>query len=202
MSQQEFVPREGGQARKESEGTYPSKQQAAYQSKKRSGDMPKNDHPSTFESFIPPYGYSAQDARARAQARGAAQQSYQTKQEQVRQRRGFSPDGDALENGYHPERQTHTRQVPPWARPQQNGKSVVGLFIGLALLIIFIKPIITLVGFLFAALAGIAFIALFIPLLIMLFLFLLFSIIGFTLFFLIRSQRTRFRRGPWITWMR
>lgn len=195
MSQQEFAPRE---QRQEGEaGAYT--QQSFYRSNKgKGGDLPKNDHPSTFEEFVPPYRYQAQDGPSRRATKA------DRRQQEQRTRRGLSPDGDALENGYHPERQAHVYQVPPWARPQHNNRGVLRWVIGIFILILLIKPILMLLGFLFVALAGITIIALIIPLLIFLFLFIMFFVLAIVIFFMFvrRSRNRTWRRGPWITWVK
>ncbi len=120
-----------------------------------SGNMPKNEHPSTFEATIPPHAYHAQEPRQ------------EPRQEQVRatsQRQYLSPDGDAFEQGYRPYQQP--AQVPPWARPQTNNRGmwrwfpiliigfmllpmllhlVAGLFVlAGAVILIFVAPVILL----------------------------------------------------------
>src|SRR5947207_6272259 len=95
--------------------------------KAKTSEMPKNDHPATFEQSIPPYAYPAQDGvNARAQRSEGEQQT--ASRQQARQSQSmhgnqrFSPDGDALEHGYRPYRQYNYnggRGVPLWARPQR-----------------------------------------------------------------------------------
>jgi hypothetical protein len=116
--------------------------------KAKASEMPKNDHPATFEQSIPPYAYPAQDgvnARLRQaqegeQQRASTQQARQTQSMYGNQR--FSPDGDAMEHGYRPYKQYNYgsgRGVPLWARPQRGiGNKPVRLLVlillGIALL--------------------------------------------------------------------
>jgi hypothetical protein len=84
-------------------------------------------------------GYVAQDAvpAEPPPAPVGAQAGLQT-QSQARQRRRFSPDGDAFEQGYRPYNMRRPGPfVPPWARPQRNNMSPMSkvmLFIVLGVL--------------------------------------------------------------------
>ncbi len=93
--------------------------------KAKTSEMPKNDHPATFEQSIPPYAYPAQDG-VNARAQWSEGEPQATNRQQARQtQRGnqrFSPDGDALEHGYRPYRQYNYNGghgVPLWARPRR-----------------------------------------------------------------------------------
>src|SRR2546430_5461123 len=74
--------------------------------KAKTSEMPKNDHPATFEQSIPPYAYPAQDGISaqehHKQRRTNEQYARPTRNMSGNQR--FSPDGDALEHGYRPYR--------------------------------------------------------------------------------------------------
>lgn len=122
----------------------------------RSSNMPKDEHPSTFEETIPPYSYRAQDrvTRNTPDPRSGAHFHETNVQERQARRRRFSPDGDALENGYQPYRQQQRvyNQVPPWARPQQHkNRHVLRWIVLLILAIVLIKPLLILIGGLFIA---------------------------------------------------
>ncbi len=151
MSQQQLVPEPQDGDSQGSEETYKRPYKAA-----RSSNMPKDEHPSTFEETIPPYSYRAQDrvTRNTPDPGSGAHLRETNAQERQSRRRRFSPDGDALENGYQPYRQQQRMygQVPSWARPQQHkNKHLLRWIITLALVIIFIKPLIILVGGIFFA---------------------------------------------------
>ncbi len=145
MSQQEFVPQSQGKSEQYLEEEEENYGQTYRVEKSKTSDMPKSEHPSTYEDSVPPYSYRAQDSVADTQSpiqreRPASRQ---------RQQQQFSPDGDAFESSYQPYRSQQQQQVPPWARPQRNNKPilrwVVLILLGLAL-IKFILPIIAFVG--------------------------------------------------------
>jgi hypothetical protein len=167
VSQQQLVPepQDGSNTNaQENEEIY----QRPYKSAHARNAMPKEEHPSTFEEIIPPYSYRAQDRVTRNtpdSASGAHFHETNARERQSRRRR-FSPDGDALENGYRPYQQQQYSQVPPWARPQQHSHFLRWLIlIGLA--IVLIKPLLVLIGALFfAGMAILAFIIL-IPLIVL-----------------------------------
>ena len=151
MSQQQLVPEPQDGDSQGSEEIYKRPYKAA-----RSSNMPKDEHPSTFEETIPPYSYRAQDrVTHNTPDPGSGAHLHETNaQERQSRRRRFSPDGDALESGYQPYRQQQRMygQVPSWARPQQHkNKHLLRWIITLALVIIFIKPLVILVGGLFFA---------------------------------------------------
>ncbi len=173
MSQQHLVPEpQDGSERPANAGDNEEIYQQLYKSaKSKSGDVPKDEHPSTFEASIPPYSYRAQDT---TYAHNSADPAYNahphemdTRARQYR-RRHFSPDGDALENGYRPyQRQERMQyQVPSWARPQQhNGPHVLRWLVLIVLGIVLIKPLLVIIGALF--LAGLLAFIILIPLIIL-----------------------------------
>jgi hypothetical protein len=154
VSQQQLVPEPQDGSSSNSQGNeeiYKRPYKSA-----RSGNMPKDEHPSTFEETIPPYSYRAQDRVAQNTPDPAnTAHFYETNaRERQSRRRRFSPDGDALENGYQPYRQQQRvhSQVPSWARPQQRRNArFLRWIIVLILAIIFIKPLVVLIGGLFLA---------------------------------------------------
>ncbi len=162
MSQQEFEPQ---QNERPSYNSHDSIQEGAAESEARpyywstkpnTGNMPKNEHPANFEDSIadiPSYSYHAQDRPTQ----GAYTANTTPPLQQQQRRKNFSPDGDAFEHGYKPYG-SYTRQVPPWARPQQGnkaGRTIILVVLGFML----IKPLIALFVTLFV-LAGVAFAAL------------------------------------------
>ncbi len=154
MSQQQLVPEPQDGSSSSSQGNeeiYKRPYKSA-----RSSNMPKDEHPSTFEETIPPYSYRAQDRVTQNTPEPANRAHFYETNASERQsrRRRFSPDGDALENGYQPYRQQQRMrsQVPSWARPQQHkNRHLLRWIILLVLVIVFIKPLIILIGGLFLA---------------------------------------------------
>lgn len=157
MSQQEFFP--PSSESKGSRNTQPFQWSVESTRPRRPSssaneDTPKSEHPSTFESEIPPYSYPAQDQppfnqpyqeslprRQQQQARGGA--SYQSPQSQQRQQHW---------------------EVPWWARPQPNAmQGIPGwvFVIGAILLLLpFIPAIFVLISILLTGLVVIALIPL------------------------------------------
>ncbi len=122
----------------------------------RGSAMPKEEHPSTFEETIPPYSYHAQDRVTQNPADPAHSAHFHETNARERQsrRRRFSPDGDALENGYQPyqQQQRMYSQVPPWARPQpQRNSHILRWLVLIVMAILLIKPLLALIGGLFLA---------------------------------------------------
>jgi hypothetical protein len=154
VSQQQLVPEPQDGSSSDSQGNeeiYKRPYKSA-----RSGNMPKDEHPSTFEETIPPHSYRAQDrvTHNTPDPRSGAHFHETNAHERQSRRRRFSPDGDALENGYQPYRQQQRvyTQVPPWARPQQHkNRHVLRWIVMLILAIILIKPLLILIGGLFLA---------------------------------------------------
>jgi hypothetical protein len=152
VSQQQLVPEPQDESTSASQGN-----EAIYQHlyKPRNSNMPKDEHPSTFEETIPPYSYRAQDRAAQNQTDPAHSAHFHETNARVRRarRQRFSPDGDALENGYRPyQQQQQYSQVPPWARPQpQRNSHILRWLIMIVLAIILIKPLLILIGSLFLA---------------------------------------------------
>lgn len=104
MSQQQFAP--GPQEPRSPFFAKPW--QMPRGSHKDKAAMPKNEHPATFEGTVPPYAYQAQDQPAREQ---------EARSRRAEQSRLWSPDGDALENGYRPYKQWRY-EGPGWMRRQ------------------------------------------------------------------------------------
>src|SRR5690242_4752664 len=101
--------------------------------KAKTGDVPKNEHPSTYEEAIPPYSYRAQETASstpRQENRGARANAGQHRSDTPR---------DAFERSYQPSTAYNMQwQVPWWARPQHNnGKGLrTAVFVVLGLLLI------------------------------------------------------------------
>lgn len=132
MSQQEMYPPSQSQEGASEVPAQPYYWSTAAKTHKTS-DMPKNEHPSTFEKSIPPYSYQAQETQQREQ-QPATHAAHASTPEQGQ--------GAAQKQGYRPFRTGQQWQhVPWWARPQHNSRSTFRwlIFIGLALL--FAKPL-------------------------------------------------------------
>lgn len=173
----------------------------------KTGDMPKNEHPSTFEDTIPPYSYPAQGMAAPHYIE-ADKQTGQTRQQHAK-RQQFSPDGDAFEYGYRPyQNQARynyaAQQVPPWARPQQHNGRGLRWLVFIILGIVFLQPVLWIVGHLLAVLGiliGVTIFALLLPIIFVL------MLAGFVAIFVFgalsvlgingRRRGWRYRRGPW-----
>lgn len=193
MSQQQLVPEpqdEGMNASQKNEAGY----QHLYKSRK--SDTPKDEHPSTFEETIPPYSYRAQDQINQNTADPAYSAHFHETNARIRQarRERFSPDGDALENGYRPDQRQQYFQVPPWARPQpQRNGHILRWLIILVMMIILIKPLLILLGGLFLAGLTLLGVIVLIPLIILG----LLIVVGFVLAILGLVLGHSVRRGMW-----
>lgn len=164
MNQQEMFSEEQDQQPLESE----IQAQSYYWStrpKARTGDAPKNEHPSTYEESIPPYSYRAQESV-----------SYPLDQEDSVYRanaRGHRSDsaGDAFGQSYRPyTAYTMQWQVPSWARPQHNNGNGLRTAVFVILGLLLFAPLLKLLFFLVAGigiLLGVAVLAIaFIPIII------------------------------------
>lgn len=226
MDQQAFVP--GSQ----SQGQQPSDEDEIYNATvaqpyywSTRPDAPKDepashyDEPMVQSNDQSDYqnGYIARDnggapaidipAQRSETSRAASQQS-QTTQSQSRfqsQSMGYSQDGDSFENQYRPNAASANHQqwgVPPWARPQVQRRSPARLFWLILLGLIFIGPLLHLLG---AVIIGIGalILALLLP-------FLLIALVGlpFAIFSMRRGRGpfrsrpgrgryTNYWRGPW-----
>lgn len=157
----------------------------------KTGDMPKNEHPSTFERSIPPYSYQAQEAQQREQEpetryahtdKLGQGRMAQSKQEGARRQRRFSPDGDAFEQGYRPfPTGQQWQQAPWWARPQRNNLGVFRWVILIGLAVLFAKPLLFILVLLLKGiglLLGLAAFAILLPIMIVLVLAGVFSVMA------------------------
>lgn len=213
MSQHMMFPEsEGQQPQPDAEHYKPYYWSSAPENGKsgKTGDMPKNEHPSTFEDTIPPYSYPAQGMAApQSQAyTEAGKQTGQTRQQHIK-RQQFSPDGDALEYGYRPYQHQAgynyaAQQVPPWARPQQHNGRGLRWLVFIILGIVFLPPVLWLVGHLLAVLGiliGVTIFALLIPIIFVLVLggFIAIFVFGALSMLGIGGRRRGwgYRRGPW-----
>lgn len=144
MNQQEFFSGEQDLSPQESE----IQAQPYYwptRPKAETGDMPKNEHPSTYEESVPPYSYRAQEGASYTSRR--ENPTYRTNARQ----HWSDSDGDAFERGYRPYTAYYMQwQVPSWARPQHNnGKGLrTAIFVVLGLMLI--VPLLKIAAFLLA----------------------------------------------------
>jgi hypothetical protein len=111
------------------------------------GGSYQDDHQSDYQ-----HGYAAQDSISssvggrftapRQRSNGGPSQS---------QRQRFSPDGDSFEHQYHPYTANNQQwSVPPWARPQQHKRSAAGWVWLVILGLVFIGPLLHILGALLA----------------------------------------------------
>lgn len=197
MSQQEMYPQSQGQEQAHDSDVEIQAQPYYWSTQpKTTGDMPKNEHPSTFEDSIPPYSYPAQDSVQQPytppsepyteqfgqklreeQPKSTGQQQGQAQKQQ------FSPDGDAFEYGYRPYRQPRSYQASPWARPQRSASNRKAfrwmILIGCAFF--FYKPILFILAHLLTGIGilfGLAAFAILLPIIIILVLLGVFSVMA------------------------
>jgi hypothetical protein len=192
---QEFFPQSRSSHKDESDELSESSIQrpTSWSNSSRTGDVTKNEHPSTFEEdAIPPYSYPAQDRR-----RPGGEQT-QSKQQttSTRSQQHFSPDGDALEHGYRP------YQVPFWTRPQPQRRRFALRSLLLIILLILLIKLIPILAALVLTLLGIGLFLIILPMLIVVGFVLVFG--GLVLFVLSRMGfpvwRNLFRRRRWSRW--
>lgn len=157
MSQQQLVP-EPPQDQDVSGQSY------RYKAARRSGNMPKEDHPATFEETVPPYSYPAQD-RVTYKSENGRQESHARQRQRQRLRAG--EDGDAFETGYRPYRQRSYRQAPPWARPQRHQRVHIWRWLIVVVLILLAIKILPLIVLGIVALLGVLTFVLLLPLIIL-----------------------------------
>jgi hypothetical protein len=182
----------------------------------KTGDIPKNEHPSTFEDTIPPYSYPAQEPMPPVQEQPYAEP---VKRQQQQRQQPFSPDGDAFEHGYRPYMGNYNQgkytaqQVPPWARPQPHNHSVLRWLPLLILGLIFIRPLLFIITHLLAVVGifvGVAALAILVPII---FVLILAGIISIIVLIVLSSlgipvwrrrpwggYRRGYWRGPWGPW--
>lgn len=176
MSRQEFAPepqeQEGRQGWQEQSAQswdraeiYPYKPYH-WSTRSKTGDMLKNEHPSTYEGSIPPYSYRAQESASHREQPTRVQPTEKQQRERGQRRQRFSPDGDAFEHGYRPyKNNTVESQVPPWARPQRHNRHVLRWIVLIVLGIVLIKFAVAALAVL-AAVIGLTIFALLLPILI------------------------------------
>jgi len=193
MSQQEFVsPSEsqrsqGKDASNDDEAYYP---QHPYSWSPNKASAPRDEPPSSYDEPMMQRGYQAQDSSADSKS----QESTTRRSGRQQARQQFGPDGDAYERGYRMSQQYNVTQgVPPWARPQRRPRYLVRLVVLIVLGLIFMGPILHLLGGLLLLVIG----AVFFSLLLALFVLVIVSII-----FILRlpfRRRSSFPpwHGPW-----
>jgi hypothetical protein len=143
------------------------------------------------------HGYIAQDTSkyTNVQAgRSGLDESQVQSQASSSQKQQFSPDGDSFERQYRPYARNNIQwNVPLWARPQRQPRSSARLIWLIILGIIFIGPMLHILGALLA-IVGVILLTLLFPFLV----FALFAI-PYTLY-RISKRRSSFQnrwRGPW-----
>jgi len=153
MDQQEFVPESQEQRRQKQDG----KQTSTYYQK--TGNGPKEEHPSTFEDTVPPYVYRAQDSRH------SSSQQAETRTNQ--RRTDAAAPGRGSRSSTRQQQQSHTYQRMRGTRPQYWWKPIVrwALLILLVIILIRILPFIVV---LILSVLGILAVALLLPIFILL----------------------------------
>ena len=173
MSQQEFVPQSQQSQELQPEGQQPLSNDEIYYpqhpynwsiGENKAGPL-RDEPPSSYDEVISRRSYQAQNRAANTQQQEQTRKS--SADSRSRQRQQLSPDGDAYEESYRTYRQHNSwRTVPPWARPQPQGKSVVRLAVLIVLGLLLIKPLLIVAGVLLAVIGGIigiAFLAIVLP---------------------------------------
>lgn len=188
MSQQEFAPQsQGGDEQSLHTDTNSYAQPRFKLPRRRSGAMPKSDHPSTYGEPPPAYSYHAQTNASSTQQ--ATPHATGSRREQASHMRNYSPDGDAFETGYRPWRSS----APSWTWSGNRKRSVqrMLIFFGIVCAIVFLVP---LLFQLFLVMLGILAMLILVPLLMLMALvvaFVMLRALG------IPIVRRRFRRGYW-----
>jgi hypothetical protein len=167
MSQQEFFPSPQSSKRDELADVEIAPQRPiSWSSKFKTGDVTKNEHPSTYgEESLPPYSYRAQDRRSTATQGAQLRMSPNTTSTSTRQRtqQSFSPDGDAMEYGYRPHRSTTTR-----ARSLRKGRNTILRVVVLVFCLILLLKLLPFLATVFVTLLGIGLFLILLPILIVL----------------------------------
>jgi hypothetical protein len=130
MSQQELMPEP--QSSRSSQKSYQAQSQGrqswsstetyaqSYSKPQRSrtSDLPKTDHPSTFEDSLPPYTYPAQDQTMFMQQPSPEQNTQWQQQERTRE---YGPTREIPTNAYQSYSQYNgQQQTPSWAQSQEH----------------------------------------------------------------------------------
>jgi hypothetical protein len=158
MSQQELMPepqsskssqelyKAQSQDRQSSTETYAQSYSKPQQSR---GDLPKTDHPSTFEDSLPPYSYPAQDQIMFMQQPRPEQN---TQWQQQKQTREYGPAREIPTNAYQSYSQYNgQQQTPSRVRPQEhtiNSSKWIGMFL-LVLVLLASIPVLCSIGTIF-----------------------------------------------------
>ncbi len=158
MSQQELMPepqspkssqklyKAQSQDRQSSTETYARSYSKPQQSR---GDLPKTDHPSTFEDSLPPYSYPAQDQIMFMQQPSPEQNTQWQYQEQTRE---YGPAREIPTNAYQSYSQYNgQQQAPSRVQPQEhtiNSSKWIGMFL-LVLVLLASIPVLCSIGTIF-----------------------------------------------------
>ena len=158
MSQQELMPEP--QSPKSSQKLYKVQNQdkqsgtetyaQSYSKPQQSrGDLPKTDHPSTFEDSLPPYSYPAQDQIMFMQQPSPEQNTQWQHQEQTRE---YGPTREIPTNAYQSYSQYNgQQQTPSRVQPQEhtiNSSKWIGMFL-LVLVLLASIPVLCSIGTIF-----------------------------------------------------
>jgi hypothetical protein len=112
MDQQEFVPESQGHSRPDQD----EEQASTYY--RKSGNGPKEEHPSTFEDTVPPYVYRAQNSR-----HSSSQEETQTRQTRQSLTDDAASGRGNRSNTWNQQQQARMHQRMRGARPGSDSKS-------------------------------------------------------------------------------
>jgi hypothetical protein len=137
MSQQELMPepqshqssQASGRGRQSWSGTEIKAQIHSWPQRSKTTDLPKSDHPATFEDSLPQYRYPVQDQPTLMQ-QSSSEHSTQWQQQAQSQDAGIGT------STYQPYSQYNApQQVSWWTQPQENSMDI-SKWVGLALLVL------------------------------------------------------------------
>jgi hypothetical protein len=150
MSQQQQVPEPQDQHGQEEVSG--QKYEARYYAQRSASSArgPKEEHPAAFSDMVPPYGYLEQDRATYTRPRAQQEQR-------------------PFQRGQRFNTQSQSRQVPPWARAQQNrgGRTLLKL-LGLIVLGILLAKLLPILLVVLVSIVGVAMLVLLLPVLIIL----------------------------------
>ncbi len=205
MSEQAFMPEPQFQSQQfaanDEINTYDPEQasvQKAQQAQTHGKALPKDeplssyDEPMTQSNYNRDYqqGYTAPTRSSYTHQQGKSGTTTSNASRQY----SYNPDGDAFENRYranYTQNQQHQQwNVPIWARPQAHRRSGMSFFWLIILGLIFIGPLMHLLGILFAVI-GIMFLLIFVP-------FVLFMVFGLPWLIIRALAGPGMRRSFWM----
>jgi hypothetical protein len=140
MSQQELMPepqssqefsKAQSQGKQSWSGTDMGLRPSNWPRRSKTTDLPKSDHPSTFENSLPPYSYPAQGQTMSTQ-QSYTEQTFQWQQHDASTSWNIFTDSYPSYNQYNP-----PQQVPAWTQSPENTIDI-SKWIGILLLVVFL----------------------------------------------------------------